>query len=105
MVRAIISTIVLVAFFGLFVHAAAEEMKCEGAIVKIEGDNVTVKNSTAKNEPVEQMLKMEPGTQITSGGKPVSVMDLKVGQKVKCVGDQRGGQMICTAMEIMRDTP
>jgi hypothetical protein len=101
MVRAILSTIVVVMFFGLFVQvAAAEEVKCEGAIVKIEGENVTVKDATS-----EQVMKVEPGTQITSGGKPVSPMDLKVGQKVKCVCDKRDGRMICATMEIMRDTP
>jgi hypothetical protein len=101
MVRAMVSMIVVVMFFGLFVHAAAaEEMKCEGTIVKVEGENVTVKDATN-----ERLMKVEPGTQITSGGKPVAVMDLKVGQKVKCVCERRDGEMICTGMEIMRDTP
>lgn len=102
MVRAILSTVVVGIFLGLFVQAAtAEEIKCEGAIVKVEGENVTVNDGMG-----ERMMKVEPGTQITSGGKPVAVMDLKVGQKVKCVCDRREGQMmICTAMEIMRDTP
>jgi hypothetical protein len=101
MVRALVSMMVMVTFFGLFVHqAAAEEMKCEGAIVKVEGENVTVKEGMN-----ERLMKLEPGTQITSGGKPVSVDDLKVGQKVKCVCDKRGGQMVCMTMEIMRDTP
>jgi len=101
MVRAFLSTIVVMMFVGLFVQAAAaEELKCEGAIVRIEGENVTVKGGTS-----EQTMKVEPGTQISSGGKPVAAMDLKVGQKVKCVCDKRDGQMICTAIEIMRDTP
>ena len=30
---------------------------------------------------------------------------LKVGQKVKCVCDKKDNAMICTSMEIMRDTP
>lgn len=101
MIRAILSTIVIVAVFGLFINAAAaEEVKVEGAIVKIEGENVTVKDATR-----EQTMKVEPGAQITSAGKPVSPMDLKVGQKVKCVCDKRDGQMICATMEIMRNTP
>ena len=101
MVRAIVSTIVLMTFFGLFVYSAtAEEMKCEGAIVTIEGENVTVKDGTN-----ERLMKVEPGTQITSAGKPVSVDDLKVGQKVKCVCDKRRDSLVCTTMEIMRDTP
>lgn len=101
MVRAIVSTVVFMMLFGLFVQAAAaEEVKFEGAIVKVEGENVAVMDGKS-----EQLMKVEPGTQITSGGKPLSVMDLKVGQKVTCVCDRREGQMICTAMEIMRDTP
>ena len=101
MVRAIVSTIIGMMVFGLLVNAAAaEEAKCEGAIVKIEGENVTVKSAAG-----EQQMKVGPGTQITSGGKPVKPMDLKVGQNVKCVCDRREGQMICTTMEIMRDTP
>jgi hypothetical protein len=101
MVRAKLGTVVGVIFLGLLVRAlAAEEVKCEGAIVKIVGENVTVKDATS-----DQQMKIEPGTQITSGGKPASAMDLKVGQKVKCICDKRNGQMVCTAMEIMRDTP
>lgn len=101
MVRATMSTIVVAMFFGLLVHAAAAaEMKCEGAIVKVEGENVTVKEGMN-----ERLMKVEPGTKITSAGKPVSVDELKVGQKVKCVCDQRDGQTVCTTMEIMRDTP
>jgi hypothetical protein len=93
--------IVVTGLFELFVSVAtAEEVKCEGAIVKVEGENVTVKDGAN-----ERLMKVEPGTQITSGGKPVSVDDLKVGQKVKCVCDKRDGQMVCTTMEIMRDTP
>jgi len=101
MLRAVFSTIWVVMSLGLLVHiASAEEMKCEGAIVKIEGENVTVKGAMS-----DQQMKIEPGTRITSGGKPVGAMYLKVGQKVKCVCDRRDGQMICSAMEIMRDTP
>ena len=39
---------------------------------------------TVKDGMKEQPMKLEPGTKITSGGKPVMVADLKVGQKVKC---------------------
>jgi hypothetical protein len=100
-VRALLSTIVVVLFLGLLAHTvSAEETKCDGAIVKIEGENVTVKDAAN-----ERLLKVEPGTRITSGGKPVSVDELKVGRKVKCVCDKRDGQTVCTTMEIMRDTP
>jgi hypothetical protein len=101
MLRAILSTVMAGMLLGLFVQAAtAEEVKCEGAIVKVEGENVTVADGMS-----EKLMRVEPGTQITSGGKPVAAMDLKVGQKVKCVCDRREGKMVCTAMEIMRDTP
>lgn len=78
----------------------AEEVRCEGQILRIEGVNVTVKEM-AKEQP----MKLEPGTMITSGGKPVMVGDLKVGQKVQCVLEKRGDEVVCRAMEIMRDTP
>ncbi len=87
---------------GLLVErpALAEDMKCAGQIVRIEGVNVTVMEMAQ-----EQAMKLEPGTKITSGGKPVMVGDLKVGQKVQCVLTRRGDDVICVAMEVMRDTP
>lgn len=78
----------------------ADDLKVEGAIVRIEGEVVAVKAMDR-----EQEMKMEPGTKISSGGKPVMVADLKVGQKVRCICEKRGDKMVCTAMEMMRDTP
>jgi hypothetical protein len=80
--------------------AAAEEVKCDGKITKIDGNMITIDNMAK-----DQVMKIEPQTKITSGGKPVNPIDLKVGQLVKCVGDRHGDEVICTAMEIMRDTP
>jgi hypothetical protein len=80
--------------------AVADEVNCEGTIVAVEGTTVTVKDMTK-----EHQMKIEPATKITSAGKPVMVSDLRVGQKVKCVCERKDGAMICTSMEIMRDTP
>jgi hypothetical protein len=101
MFRATIASIAIAAFALIISRAAiADEVKCEGAIVQIDGDTVTVKDMSK-----EHRMKIEPATKITSAGKPVMVSDLKVGQKVKCVCDKKDGGMICTSMEIMRDTP
>jgi len=78
--------------------APAEEVKCEGTIVGIDGDNVTLKGATE-----EHQMKIEPATKIMINGKPGSPMDLKLGQKVKCVCDKSGDTMICTTLVIMRD--
>ena len=101
MFRAAIPTIAVVVFSLTLTRAAVgDEVKCEGAIVAINGDTVTVKDMAK-----EQQMKIEPATKITSAGKPVMVSDLKVGQKVKCACDKKDGAMICMSMEIMRDTP
>ena len=101
MLRATITTIAIAVFVAVLARAAiADEVKCEGAIIQIDGDTVTVKDMTK-----EHRMKIEPATKITSAGKPVMVSDLKVGQKVKCVCERKDNAMICTSMEIMRDTP
>ncbi len=101
MFRAIITPIAVAAFSLSLTRAAfADETKCEGAIVAISGDTVTVKDMTK-----DHSMKVEPATKIMSAGKPVMVSDLKVGQKVKCVCETKNSAMICTSMEIMRDTP
>src|SRR3954468_21347363 len=102
MLRAAI--IVVAASFALLARAAfAEDTKCAGTIIKIDGDTVTVKGLMQEGQ--QHQMKIEPATQITSVGKPVMATDLKVGQKVKCVCERKDGTMICTSMEIMRDTP
>ena len=50
----------------------------------------------------EQTLKVSPATKITSEGKPASAMDLKVGQKVKCLAQKVGEEMMCSSMAIMK---
>jgi ribosomal protein S1 len=79
--------------------AYAEEVKCEGTITKIDGDMVTVKAAQ------EQQMKIEPATMISINGKPGTSMDLKVGQKVKCVCEKSGKSMTCTTLIIAGDTP
>jgi hypothetical protein len=101
MLQATITSIAIAACTLILARASvAEEMKCAGTIIAIDGDTVTVKDMSK-----EQRMKIEPATKITSAGKPVMVSDLKVGQKVKCVCDKKDGAMICASMEIMRDTP
>ena len=76
MLRATITAIAIAAFAFILARSAfADEVKCEGAIVAIDGDTVTVKDMTK-----EHQMKIEPATKITSAGKPVMVSDLKVGQ-------------------------
>ena len=103
MFRNILSAVMAVAFLGALAArvSAADEVKCEGAIMKIDGDTITVLPDTTK----EQQMKIEPATKITSAGKPVTPIDLKIGQKVRCACDRHGEELICTTMEIMRDTP
>ena len=101
MLRAAILSVVFVGLMAVVGRAAvAEEVRCEGTIVAVEGEMVTVKSMDQ-----EQRMKIEPATKITSASKPVMPSDLKVDQKVKCVCERKQGAMICTAMELMRDTP
>ncbi len=100
MVRNILNAvvaIVLICCVASMMLAAAEEVTCVGTIVKVEGDKVTVKDMDK-----EQSLKVGPATKITSGGKPGGPMDLKVGQKVKCLIQKDGDEMMCTSLEITR---
>jgi hypothetical protein len=104
MLRATIITLVISATFGALAAAAiADDAKCAGTIVKIDGDAVTVKDMT--QDAQQHQIKVEPATKIVSGGKPVMASDLKIGQKVKCACQRKDGAMICTSMEILRDTP
>jgi len=100
MARLTLSAIFAVAIVGSLAIRAiqAEEVKCEGMITMIDGDHVTVKD--AKDE---QHMKIEPATKIMVNGKPGSPMDLKVGQKVKCVCDKKGEEMVCTTLVIVKD--
>ena len=99
MVQYILNTVVAVVFVGCVagMTLAAEEVTVQGTIMKIEGEKVTVRNLEK-----EQPMKISPATKITSGGKPGSAMDLKVGQKVKCLIQKVGDEMMCTSLEVMR---
>jgi len=100
MARFSLAAIVAIAIAGSVVVrvSRAEEVKCEGTITVIDGDNVTVKDAMD-----EHQMKIEPATKIMINGKPGSAIDLKVGQKVKCVCDKNEDQMICTTLVIIRD--
>jgi hypothetical protein len=74
--------------------AVAEEVKCDGAITKIEGANVTVKTATESHT-----LTVDDKTKITVNGSAAKLADLKVGQKVKCTGDKVGTKVTCTAID------
>jgi hypothetical protein len=95
-VKSILFVLALISVWAL--RASAEEVKCDGVISRIEGDKVTVKSTDA-----EQQLKVEPATKIIIHGKPGTVMDLKVGQRVKCLADKRDQAVVCTTLEVMRD--
>ena len=104
MPRATIICLFIAATIAVVGRAAiAHDTKCAGTIIKIDGDTVTVKDMMKEAE--QHQMKVEPATQITSVGKPVMASDLKIGQKVKCACERKDGAMICTSMEIMRDTP
>jgi hypothetical protein len=98
MCRRITSALVVVAVVMLFPHPlpAAEEIKVEGSISKIDGEMLTVKSAQG-----DRTLRVEPATKIMINGKPGSPMDLKVGQRVKCVGESAGGKTICTTLEVL----
>jgi len=89
--------IVLVGWLATSV-GRAEEVKCEGTITAIDGDIVVLKDATD-----EHQMKIEPATKIMFNGKPGSPMDLKVGQKVKCVCEKKGEEMTCTTLVVIKE--
>jgi hypothetical protein len=99
MVPCILNSVVAMLLVGCVagMALAAEEVTVQGTIMKIEGEKVTVKDMEK-----EQPMKISPATKITSGGKPASAMDLKVGQKVKCLIQKVGDEMMCTSLEVMK---
>jgi hypothetical protein len=74
----------------------AEEVKVEGSLTKIEGQLITIMNSGQAAQ-----MKIEPATKILMHGKPIESRELKVGQKVRAVGDRSGGQTTCTTLEVL----
>jgi hypothetical protein len=103
MCRFAISIVVALAVIGSFASRAAraEEAKCEGTIMKIDGENVTVK--TATNQ--EHHLLVVPATKIMLDGKAAKPNDLKVGQHVKCTANKEGDKMTCNMIEAHSRTP
>lgn len=99
MFRMAISLVVAVAVLGTVASAVAyaDEVKCEGTITKIEGEQVTV-----KTDKEDHHLTVLPSTKIMVEGKPAKSSDLKVGQKVKCVADKKGDKTTCVSIETMR---
>lgn len=75
--------------------ALAEQVKCEGSITKIDGEKVTIKDSTNQ----EKHMMVLPATKIMLDGKAVKATDLKVGQHVACTCDKDGDKMTCNMIE------
>jgi hypothetical protein len=75
--------------------ARAEQVKCEGTISKIDGENVTVKDSANR----DQQMQVVPATKVMLDGKPAKPNDLKVGQHASCTCDKQGDKMTCTTIE------
>jgi hypothetical protein len=100
MLRHIICILVAIALTGELASRmlVAQDTKCEGTIVKIEGESVTVKDRSE-----EQEMKIKPATKITHHGKPANAMDLKIGQQVRCVCQWNENEMICTSVEIVKE--
>jgi hypothetical protein len=80
--------------------AVAEEVKCEGTIMKIEGEKVTVKTPTNQ----EQEMLVVPATKIMLDGKAAKPTDLKIGQKAKCTCNKEGEKMTCNSIEASSPT-
>jgi hypothetical protein len=76
------------------VAVAAEEVKCEGSITKVDAASVTVKTDTESH-----VLTINDKTKVTLNGSAAKPADLKVGQKVKCTGQKDGTKVICTSIE------
>ena len=74
--------------------AMAEEVKCEGTITKVEAAAVTVKTDADSH-----VLTCDAKTKITLNGSAAKISDLKVGQKVKCVGNKEGTKVTCTSID------
>lgn len=76
------------------VPAFAEELKCAGVITKIEGQIVTVKTADAQHE-----LTALPSSKITLDNKPGQLADLKVGYKVRCLGDKEEKKILLRSLD------
>jgi len=103
MCRFAISMVVALAIVGSFAARAAraEQVKCEGTITKIDGEKVTVRTPTNR----EEHMFVVPATKIMLDGKAAKPNDLKVGQRVTSTCNKEGDKMTCTMIEASSRTP
>ena len=80
--------------FATAIAVAAEEVKCEGKIAKVEGATLTVKTDTESHT-----MTADAKTKITLDGSAAKASDLKVGQKVKCTCTKDGTKLTCVSIE------
>src|SRR5438094_5186346 len=70
MLRLTVTTIAIAALATILAGAAiADETKCAGTIITIDGDTVTLKDMVKEDQ--QHQMKIEPATKISSVGKPV----------------------------------
>src|SRR5690242_18639191 len=75
--------------------ALAEQAKCSGTITKIDGEKVTVKDTSNQ----EHHMTVVPSTKVMVDGKAAKTTDLKTGQHVSCTCDKQGDKMTCNNIE------
>lgn len=75
--------------------ALAEQAKCSGTITKIDGEKVTVKDTSNQ----EHHMTVVPATKVMVDGKAAKTTDLKTGQHVSCTCDKQGDKMTCSTVE------
>jgi uncharacterized Zn-binding protein involved in type VI secretion len=99
MTRLAFITFIAVALVGTLAAgtALAEQVKCEGKIAKIDGDKVTVTDSSSNQD---KQITLLPATKVMLNGKPATRNDLKVGQQVSCTSDKQGDKMTCSTIEV-----
>lgn len=97
MLRFLLTTLVALALTSTLAArvAFAEEVKCEGSITKIDGEKVTIKDSSNN----EKHMMVVPATKVMLDGKAAKSNDLKVGQHVSCTCDKQGDKMTCNTIE------
>jgi hypothetical protein len=82
------------AIFATAVAVAAEDVKCEGTIAKIDGANLTVKAAAESHT-----MLTDAKTKVTLDGSAAKFSDLKVGQKVKATCTKEGTKLTCVSIE------
>jgi Cu/Ag efflux protein CusF len=93
---ALTSFVAFVIVCSLTTHVAlAEQAKCSGTITKIDGEKVTVKDTSNQ----EHHMTVVPSTKVMVDGKAAKTTDLKTGQQVSCTCDKQGDKMTCSSIE------